>query len=146
MANDRGADLGRVHIQGRPCGLATSGTRGRSLSLGIADSVTVLAETAARADAAATLIANAVDLPRHPGIRRAPAEHLEPDSDLGTRLVVTSVPTLTPAERETALAAGRAHAEAMRTAGLIQGAALFLQGESAVIGYDFQASLEPCHV
>ena len=35
-------------------GIATSGWRGRSQSLGIADAVTVLADTAARADAAAT--------------------------------------------------------------------------------------------
>ena len=40
-------------------GIATSGWRGRSFSLGIADAVTVLAETAAQADAAATIIANA---------------------------------------------------------------------------------------
>ena len=42
-------------------GIATSGARGRSFSLGIADSVTVLAKDGATADAAATLIANAVD-------------------------------------------------------------------------------------
>ena len=42
-------------------GVATSGWRGRSRSLGIADSVTVLAASGARADAAATMIANAVD-------------------------------------------------------------------------------------
>ncbi|MHA1109148.1 MAG: UPF0280 family protein, partial [Alphaproteobacteria bacterium] len=41
-------------------GIATSGWKGRSHSLGIADSVTVLAKTAAAADVAATLIANAV--------------------------------------------------------------------------------------
>jgi ApbE superfamily uncharacterized protein (UPF0280 family) len=52
-------------------GIATSGRGGRSFSLGIADSATVLARTAAAADAAATLIANAVnvDHTRH----RAPA-------------------------------------------------------------------------
>ena len=49
-------------------GIATSGWRGRSFSLGIADAVTVLARTAAEADAAATMIANAVDLPGHPAI------------------------------------------------------------------------------
>ena len=49
-------------------GVATSGWRGRSFSLGIADAVTVLASSAAAADAAATLIANAVDLPGHPAI------------------------------------------------------------------------------
>ncbi len=46
-------------------GIATSGWRGRSFSLGIADAVTVLADSAAMADAAATIIANAVDLPGH---------------------------------------------------------------------------------
>lgn len=46
-------------------GIATSGWRGRSQSLGIADSVTVLAASAAQADVDSTLIANAVDLPGH---------------------------------------------------------------------------------
>ena len=55
-------------------GIATSGWRGRSFSLGIADAVTVLARTAAEADAAATLIANAVDLPGHPAVARAPGD------------------------------------------------------------------------
>ena len=54
-------------------GIATSGWRGRSFSLGIADAVTVLADRAAMADAAATVIANAVDLPGHPSIVRVPA-------------------------------------------------------------------------
>src|SRR5215471_8358143 len=66
-------------------GIATSGWRGRSFSLGIADAVTVLATTAAQADAAATIIANAVDLPGHPAIIRQPANELQPDSDLGPR-------------------------------------------------------------
>jgi ApbE superfamily uncharacterized protein (UPF0280 family) len=57
-------------------GVATSGWRGRSFSLGIADSVTVLAPTAAQADAAATVIANAVDVDdaRH---RAAPRERVQ---------------------------------------------------------------------
>ena len=54
------------------CGVATSGWRGRSQSLGIADAVTVLAADAAAADAAATLVANAVNA-EHPAIRRLPA-------------------------------------------------------------------------
>src|SRR2546427_11515521 len=64
-------------------GIATSGWRGRSFSLGIADAVTVLAHRAAQADAAATVIANAVNLPGHPSILRAPARRIFPDSDLG---------------------------------------------------------------
>src|SRR5690606_13787972 len=50
-------------------GIATSGWRGRSFSLGIADSVAVLAPSAAAADAAATIIANAVNVD-HPAIAR----------------------------------------------------------------------------
>ena len=72
-------------------GIATSGWRGRSFSLGIADAVTVLADRAAMADAAATIIANAVDLPGHPGVVRVPARDLAPDSDLGDRLVTQGV-------------------------------------------------------
>ena len=72
-------------------GIATSGWRGRSFSLGIADAVTVLADRAAAADAAATIIANAVDLPGHPAIIRVPARELAPDSDLGIRPVTQAV-------------------------------------------------------
>jgi hypothetical protein len=64
-------------------GIATSGWRGRSFSLGIADSVTVLAATAAEADAAATIIANAVDVAHAGIIVRRPACSLKDDSDLG---------------------------------------------------------------
>ena len=78
-------------------GIATSGWRGRSFSLGIADAVTVVARTAAMADAAATMVANAVDL-AHPGIRRRPACDLHCDSDLGQRLVTVAVPVLTPGD------------------------------------------------
>src|SRR5262249_27394135 len=67
-------------------GIATSGRHGQSFSLGIADAVTVLARTASQADAAATVIANAVDLPGHPAILRRPANELQVDTDLGSRL------------------------------------------------------------
>lgn len=126
------ADLGQVHLEAADPirGLATSGQGGRSLSLGIADSVTALAGTAAEADVAATLIANAVDSPGHPRIRRAPACHLDPDSDLGERLVVTAVGALSAADVAEALTRGLAVASGMRKAGLIAGAALALQGQS----------------
>ena len=114
-------------------GIATSGWRGRSFSLGIADAVTVVARTAAMADAAATMVANAVDL-AHPGIQRRPACEVQCDSDLGERPVTVLVPVLTPAERTAALEAGLRTAEAFRARGLIEGAALFLQGERRVTG------------
>jgi len=115
-------------------GVATSGRHGRSFSLGIADAVTVLARTASQADAAATIIANAVDLPGHPAIVRCPANELQPDSDLGARLVTRGVGELSYAEVERALETGAACARKLLTAGLIEGATLRLLGETAEAG------------
>ena len=115
-------------------GIATSGWRGRSFSLGIADAVTVLADTAAMADAAATVVANAVDLPGHPRVGRVRACDLAPDSDLGERLVTQSVGELAPDDIRDALGAGIRVAESLRGSGLIRAAAVNLQGETRVIG------------
>lgn len=117
-------------------GIATSGWRGRSFSLGIADAVTVLADTAAMADAAATVIANAVALPGHPGIVRVPARSLAPDSDLGDRLVTQQVGELSSADIADALDAGVVVAEALLGEGLIRAAALHLQGKTRVVGLE----------
>ena len=115
-------------------GIATSGWRGRSFSLGIADAVTVLAATASSADAAATIVANAVDLPGHASVVRVPAQELQQDSDLGRRLVTREVGVLDPAEIQEALGRGMSCADKLLTAGLIQAAALHLQGETRVVG------------
>jgi uncharacterized protein len=114
-------------------GIATSGRHGRSFSLGIADAVTVLARTASQADAAATIIANAVDLPGHPAVLRCPAHDLQPDSDLGGRLVTRGVGRLSGDEIAAALGTGAACARALLAAGLIDGAALRLCGETALV-------------
>jgi ApbE superfamily uncharacterized protein (UPF0280 family) len=114
-------------------GVATSGRHGRSFSLGIADAVTVLARTASQADAAATIIANAVDLPGHPAIVRCPAQDLQPDSDLGARLVTRDVGGLLDVEVKDALDAGADKARQLLAAGLIDGAALRLHGETVVV-------------
>ena len=132
----------RPNVFGRACvgqgdgvgGIATSGWRGRSFSRGIADSVTVLASTAAGADAAATVIANAVDLPGHPAVHRARACDLQEDSDLGDRLVTRGVKALSPADAADALAAGRLRALDLLRRSLIVGAALQVQGRVAVVG------------
>ncbi len=110
-------------------GIATSGWRGRSHSLGIADAVTVLASSAAAADAAATIIANAVDLPFSPKISRAPARSLSPDSDLGGRQVTTAVDPLDPAEAQAALARGLRKGKDYRDRGLMAAAYLSLASE-----------------
>ncbi len=115
-------------------GIATSGWRGRSFSLGIADAVTILADTAAAADAAATIVANAVDLPGHPAVIRAPAREVQCDSDLGERFVTRGVGTLAPAEIDEALSRGLACAERLIARRLIRGAALHLQGFTRLAG------------
>lgn len=117
-------------------GVATSGRGGRSFSLGIADAVTVTARTAAGADAAATLIGNAVDLPGHPAITRERAADLAPDSDLGDRLVTTGVGRLTGGEVQDALRRGLTLAHSFRTRGLIHDAALTLQGQTVTLEKD----------
>ncbi|NBP35745.1 MAG: UPF0280 family protein [Betaproteobacteria bacterium] len=117
-------------------GVATSGWRGRSHSLGIADSVTVLAATAAEADAAATIVANAVN-PQQPdhelGIERAPASSLSDDSDLGERAVTIHVPPLPPEITATALAHGVKMAQTLQRAGRIHAAVLACQGQLLTI-------------
>src|SRR5215204_6249836 len=99
-------------------GIATSGFNGRSFTLGIADSVTVAA-------------ASAVDLDS-PAIEQRPASALDPDSDLGDRLVTSAVGPLTEAEIRQALTNGRSSAERLIARGLIGGSALMLRGQSLV--------------
>jgi ApbE superfamily uncharacterized protein (UPF0280 family) len=108
-------------------GVATSGWRGRSFSLGIADSVTVLAATAAQADVAATMIANAVNVD-DARILRAPACMLKDDTDLGDLQVTVDVPSLDAGAIARALAAGISRAQYLLTAGLIHDAVLVCQG------------------
>jgi ApbE superfamily uncharacterized protein (UPF0280 family) len=110
-------------------GRACKGRGGRSFSFGIADAVTVLAHSAAAADAAASIIGNAVDLPGHAGIERRPASSIDPDSDLGDRPITWDVGVLAPADVARALEGGRLVAERMRRAGLIDGAVLCLRGQ-----------------
>jgi ApbE superfamily uncharacterized protein (UPF0280 family) len=112
-------------------GIATSGWQGRSFSFGIADSVTVLAGTAAQADVAATLIANAVNIV-DPRIQRRPADSLRDDTDLGARLVTVDVPRLSEAQIQQALQLGLDCAHDMQARGLIYAALLSCQGHAVV--------------
>lgn len=132
MSGHDGSDLGRitVHHDDPIRGIATSGRHGRSFSLGIADSVTTLAKNAASADVAATLIANAVDLPDHIKVARKPAAELDDTSDLGNLPVVVGCDPLTLSETQSALANGLSLTKQLIKRNLISGAALFLQGQS----------------
>lgn len=113
-------------------GIATSGWRGRSHSLGIADAVTVLATTAAQADAAATVVANAVNVD-DAAIGRAPACSLRDDSDLGERWVTVSVPPLAPQQVMAALQRGAQVARHLQAMGCLHAAALTCQGRMLTI-------------
>ena len=147
MAGLDGTHHGRIEVRDGDGigGIATSGAGGRSHSFGIADSVTVLAPTAAEADVAATLIANAVDLPGDPRIQRTPAMDLNPDSDLGDRLVVTAVPELSPRDRGRALTLGADRACRYIRAGRIAAAALCLQGEQILLGEHLDKAIVEDH-
>lgn len=114
-------------------GIATSGWRGRSLSLGVADSVTVLAGSAAAADAAATLIANATDV-ADGAVQVAPARSVRDDTELGDRLVTVGVGDLGDGAIQTALDRGARQADLLRSRGLIVAAYIALQGAVRVVG------------
>lgn len=125
-------------------GIATSGRHGRSLSLGIADSVTVMAASASVADAAATLIANEVTLPENDAIVRVPAEQLDPETDLYGQAVTVEVSTLTQHEKDLALGNGLKYARKLVNRQLINGAFLTLQGATRSV-YGASESLAEAH-
>jgi uncharacterized protein len=135
ISREDGEELGAFAVEAaQPTrGIATSGRGGRSLSMGIADSVTILARNAAEADAAASLVANAVDLPGHSAVMRARAIDVIDDSDLGEHLVVTGCGELGYHEIGQALEAGAAEAECFISAGLIHRAALFLKDRGRIV-------------
>jgi ApbE superfamily uncharacterized protein (UPF0280 family) len=132
---DRPGLFGQAHISAQDGigGIATSGRHGRSFSLGIADAVTILAANAAAADAAATVVANAVELPNHPNVTRVPACDLDPQSDLGARLVTRDVGFLSPGEIARALSCGQAEAQRLVRTNHISAAALHLRSETRLV-------------
>ena len=71
---------------------------------------------------------------------RCPANELQPDSDLGALLVTRGVGELSCGEIDRALAAGAVCAQRLLAAGLIEAAALRLEGEMIVVG---TRSIEP---
>jgi len=113
-------------------GIATSGWRGRSQSLGIADAVTVLAGSAATADAAATLIANDVNVD-YPGILKRPASEVKDESDLGMLPVTVDVPPLPVDQISEALKRGAQTAGNFIRTGKIEAAYLSLQKQTLVV-------------
>ena len=117
---------------GKSLGVATSGLGGRSLTKGVASAVTCWAETCPPADATATCIANATGI-AHPQVLTAPAEELDPLTDLRGHQVVASVGKLPDEAVKQALAGGFETARRLINRGLIQGCALFVQGRMNIL-------------
>ena len=128
--------IGRLHFSSNSNvrGVATSGFGGRSRTFGIADAVTVVGSCAADADVAATLIANQVSLGDHPQVKSVAANSIDESSDLGSRLVTSSVGELTEQEIETALDNGAQMAKVLCSDATINGAFLALRGSVRSVG------------
>ena len=107
-------------------GVTTSGVGGRSLTTGIASAVTVLAANASVADAAATAIGNACFV-EDSSIIQAPAESLDPNTDLAGLAVTTKVGELLPEKVLMALESARQKAEMLSQQKIIRGAFIALQ-------------------
>ncbi len=118
-------------------GIATSGWNGRSFSMGIADSVTVIAEKASIADAAATIICNKIDLKNSNKIKKAIANHLYEETDLNDKLITVSVEKLTEHEILQAIFNGKIIADYYISKNFIKTVIINLQNNILILGHKF---------
>ena len=107
-------------------GVTTSGLGGRSFTRGIASAVTVIAETASIADAAATAIANACFV-EDSSIVQIPAEQLDPNTDLKGVNVTVDVGALSSTKKIEAVKMALSKADALCRQKIITGALIALQ-------------------
>ncbi len=108
-------------------GVATSGFGGRSFTLGLADIVSVLADSAALADAAATLIANRTRS-ESTGVVRRRARELDQLTDIPDELVTVDRGCLDTEAVIAAVTNGKEEAERLKSAGVIRDAVVILKG------------------
>jgi ApbE superfamily uncharacterized protein (UPF0280 family) len=111
-------------------GIATSGVGGRSLTLGIADYVTVIAENAAIADAAATFVCNHTCI-HTAQVEGAPSELVDPETDIPGHMVTVKVGDLGRKEIESTLQNGLAAATVLKQRGRIMEAVISVKGVKA---------------
>ncbi|MEA3230647.1 MAG: hypothetical protein U9Q05_02690, partial [Thermodesulfobacteriota bacterium] len=109
-------------------GVTTSGFGGRSLSRGIASAVTVVADQASVADAAATAIANACTV-EDMAIVRVPAEQIDPNTDLPGVEVTVEIGPLSPEKKRKAMDRAFQKAEALVRKKVIIGALIALDDQ-----------------
>jgi ApbE superfamily uncharacterized protein (UPF0280 family) len=109
-------------------GVCTSGLGGRSLTRGIARSVTVFSRRCAQADACATHLANCSFI-QSPRVHTCRAGELEPESDIADLTIVRSVDTLTEEEVTRGLEQVRRETEVQMARGNLLYMAADIQGE-----------------
>jgi ApbE superfamily uncharacterized protein (UPF0280 family) len=136
---DTGRATLRVTLGPPGWGVNTSGLGGRSLTRGIASAATAFARTSSLADAAATAIANACFV-QDPAVVQAPAQTLDPLTDIKGIPVTVSVGPL-PAEKiALALDRARIKAEDYVNKGIIQGAVI-AAGRQLVLTREFSCQV-----
>jgi hypothetical protein len=108
-------------------GLATSGFGGRSFTLGLADSVTVIATTGALADAAATFICNCTNTETDQVIRRKASE-IDPLTDISDCEVTIKINVLNNFDIMKSLENGLYNASKLKQLNYIYDAVIKLQG------------------
>jgi len=113
-------------------GTATSGLGGRSFTKGIASAAVAAASDASLADAASTVLGNAINVD-DPSIERKLAEEIYPETDLVGHWITTKVGEISKEKVEEALRRGLAKAEELQK-GLIMGALLVAKGEVRTSG------------
>jgi len=106
-------------------GIATSGFGGRSLTLGLADLVTVIAESGAVADAAATFLCNRTNVVTD-RVQRKRASEVDPSTDIPDELVTVSIADLSHEETGQALDKGLTEAYRLKKDHVIYDAVFLL--------------------
>lgn len=112
-------------------GICTSGIGGRSFTRGVAEAVTVVAQSSAIADAAATAIANSTFIP-HQSIIRVHADKIDPDTDLEGLEVTREVKNLPEEFIERSLSVGISKAGSLAEKGIIIGTVITIKGRTVI--------------
>ena len=128
-----------ITLEGDGCkyGVATSGWKGRSFSMGIADSVTTIARSSSIADAAATIIANDTNIENHKNIKKQKANKIDEYSDLKNKLITTSVGELSENDIKEALKKGTITAKKLIEKKIILTALLSVKENYVYVGKKF---------
>ena len=122
-------------------GVTTSGMGGRSFTRGIASAVTVLADNASVADAAATAVANSCFV-EDKGVLQLAAEKIDPNSDLTGTLITTEVGPLSEEKRRRAIESAQEKTEYLVQKKAVIGGFIALE-DAMVISEGMQPYISP---